>query len=248
VQRAALLLSLAVLLAPAAQAAAAQEAARADGGAGANCFGPPCGYITPIVDLEFPSKPKCSGAPGNIDLAKCVQLPAKGQSVTFEGTFRYYWKLSEDLTYPPGQEPVQVSFSGVSTNPKWLTFKMDPPSITIDAVALVSPANMRIDQSTPGSPIIYYDYQLPIKVTFTHSGDPDQAALDKMAAKGGVTDVFVKAKSSASGAYFKEGFGVESFRFSTASVMPPATASHGAPGGFLAPLLGIAVAAFARRR
>ncbi|MEA3204332.1 MAG: hypothetical protein QOI63_2012 [Thermoplasmata archaeon] len=236
-KRVAALLSLLVFLAPVAQAEAA-----------AKCGGPPCGYVTPIVDMQFDGKPKCSGAPGAIDLAKCIPLPAKGQSVSFTGTFRYYWKLSEDLTYPPGQDPVVVSFSGVSTNPKWLTFKVDPPTITIDAVALVSPLNMRLDQSNPSAPVVYYDYQQPVTVTFTHSGDPDQLALDKMAAKGGVTDVFVKAKSSASGTYFKEGFGVQFFRFDTSSLLPTATPTHSAPGGFLAPLAGLFLAVLARRR
>jgi uncharacterized protein (TIGR03382 family) len=235
-------LSALALLAPLAQAALAPVAVDGSGCA------PPCGYITPIVDLTFKDKPVCGGAAGSIDLAKCIQLPAPGKTVSFDGTFRYYWKLSEDLTYPPGQEPVVVTFSGVSTNPKWLTFKMEPASITIDAVALVSPTNMKVDQTDPASPVVYYDFQAPIKVTFTRGGDPDAAQLDKIAAKGGVTDVFVKAKSSASGTYFKEGFGVESFRFATASLLPPATTSHGAPAGFLAPLAGLAVALLARRR
>lgn len=237
-------LVLLVFLAPWAQAAAALQLEPAYGAA---CASPPCGYITPIVEMDFPSKPKCTSEAGAVDLAKCIQLPAKGQSVSFDGTFRYYWKLSEDLTYPPGQDPVVVTFSGVSTNPAWMAFKVDPPTITIDAVALVSPANMRLDQTNPSAPVVYYDFKAPIKVTFTHGGDPDQAALDKIAAKGGVTDVLLKAKTSASGTYFKEGFGVESFRFATASLLP-AAASHGAPGGLLAPLLGVALAAFARRR
>jgi hypothetical protein len=245
VQKLVPLLAALAFLAPVAQAAASLPDAPIPD---ARCAGPPCGYITPIVDMEFPSKPKCSGSVGSIDLSKCIPLPAKGQSVSFDGTFRYYWKLSEDLTYPPGQDPVVVSFSGVSTNPKWMGFKIDPPTITIDAVALVSPTNMKVDQSNPSSPVVYYDFEAPIKVTFTHTGDPDQAALGKIASKGGITDVFVKAKSSASGAYFKEGFGVESFRFATATLLPPATPTHSAPGGFLAPLVGIAVAALARRR
>ncbi|MCA1810827.1 MAG: hypothetical protein LC623_02315 [Halobacteriales archaeon] len=242
-------LSLLVLLLPTAQAGATLQALAAPAASAASgCAGPPCGYITPIVDLEFADKPKCSGSPGSIDLAKCIPVPAKGQSVSFTGTFRYYWKLSEDLTYPPGQEPVVVSFSGVSTNPKWLTFKIEPATITIDAVALVSPQNMRVDRSNPSSPVIYYDFQAPVTVTFTHSGDPDAAALEKIVAKGGIADVYVKAKSSASGAYFKEGFGVESFRFNAAPLLPQQDASNRAPGGFLAPLLGLCIAALARRR
>ncbi|HEX2065718.1 MAG TPA: hypothetical protein VHI93_02800 [Candidatus Thermoplasmatota archaeon] len=215
--------------------------------AAAECGGPPCGYITPLVDLDFAGKPRCAGSPGAVELAKCIPLPAKGGSVSFTGTFRYYWKLSEDLTYPPGQEPVVVTFSGVSTNPKWMTFQVEPATVTLDAATLLSPAHMKVDQSNPSSPAIYYDFQVPIKVTFTRSGDPDTAALEKLAAKGGVADLFVKARSSASGAYFKEGFGVESFRFNAASLLPSPD-PRGAPGGFLAPLAGIALAALFRRR
>lgn len=215
--------------------------------AAAECAGPPCGYITPLVDLEFPDKPRCPGSREAAEVAKCIPLPATGKSVSFTGTFRYYWKLSEDLTYPPGQEPVVVTFSGVSTNPKWMAFKVEPATVTLDAATLVSPLHMRVDDSNPSSPVLYYDFQVPVKVTFTRSGDPDAAALEKLAAKGGVADFFVKAKSSASGAYFKEGFGVESFRFNAASLLP-APEPRGAPGAFLAPLAGIALAALLRRR
>ncbi|HUR61771.1 MAG TPA: hypothetical protein VM286_05340 [Candidatus Thermoplasmatota archaeon] len=258
-------LSMAMLLLPAAQATAEDLVA-----ASALCAGPPCGYITPIVDMEFAAKQKCPGSPGSIDLSKCTPVPARDQSVEAKGTFRYYWKESEDLTYPPdAQQPVVVTFSGVSTNPKWLTFKVEPASITIDAVALMDPRNLVVDQSNPASPVVYYEYKQDITVTFTHSGDPDAAALQKVAAKKGLVELFLKAKSSASGTYFKEGFGVESFRFDGRSVADPSVVTRtmtqvdngvtrtvtvterptqAAPAGLLAPMAGLALALLAMRR
>jgi hypothetical protein len=237
----ALIALLAVAFAPLAHAA--------PGASAADCAGmPPCGYITPIVDMEMEGKPKCV-ASSPADLAKCTPLPAKGQSVAFSGTFRYYWKLSEDLTYPPDPgQPITVTFSGVSNNPQWMAFKVEPDTITIDTVALFNPQNMRVDQSNPSAPILYYDYRAPLKITFTRVGDPDQASLDKIAGKLGVLQVFVKAKSSTSGTYFKEGFGVESFGFDASSLLAKASSSHASPAGVLAPLAGLAVAAARYRR
>jgi len=214
----------------------------------AACAGPPCGYITPIVDVDVASKPKCPGSPGSVDLSKCIPLPAKGQSVSFDAVFHYGWKISEDLTYPPGQDPVVVTFSGVSTNPKWMTMKVDPATITIDAVALMNPQNMCPDTTNPTAPVSYCFTQ-PVKITFTHAEDPDAAAIQKVVAKAGLVEMFVKAKSSASGQYFKEGFGVESFRFDARSVLPPPATSHSSPAnGLLAPLAAFAVALLVRRR
>jgi hypothetical protein len=261
-------LSLAVLAAPVVQGTA-QGIATPAAAQPIQCAGPPCGYITPIIDLEFSDKPKCSGTPGHIDLSKCIPLPEKGKSVTFTGTLRYYWKESEDLTYPPDpQQDVVVTFSGVSTNPKWLPLKVDPPTLSITAVDLLDPRNLVVDQSNPSSPVVYYEYKAEIKATFTHQGDPDAAAANKVAAKGGLSEVFLKAKSSASGTYFKEGFGVESFRFDARSVAPaPGTIvttttdasgakqtvtltqpAHAAPAAVLALLGGLGIALLAKRR
>lgn len=247
--------SLAMLLVPAVQAAGSAVALDTSC---AERAGPPCGYITPIVDMQF-DKPACPGSPATLDVSKCIPLPEKGKSVSFKGMFRYYWKESEDLTYPPGvdtssvppsQDPVVVTFSGVSTNPKWLTFAVEPKSITIDAVALLDPRNLVVDQSNPSSPVVYYMFKQEITVTFTHSGDPDAAAVQKVVAKHGLVESFLKAKTSASGTYFKEGFGVESFRFDGRSVLPAAVpTNHSAPdGALLAPLGGLAFALAMRRR
>ena len=241
-------LAVLVFLLPAVQATAL---ASASGASSAACAAAPCGYITPIVDMQFDSKPKCSGSAATVDLTKCIPLPDKGKSISFEGTFHYTWKESEDLTYPPDpQQAVQVSFSGVSTNPKWLTFKIEPATLTIDAVALLDPRNLCPDMTTPATPVVYYCYTAPIKVTFTHSGDPDAAALQKIKAKGGVAEVFLKAKSGQSGQYFKEGFGVESFRFDAHKLLPTvATTTKASPaGGLLAPLLAFALAGLVTRR
>jgi MYXO-CTERM domain-containing protein len=54
----------------------------------------------------------------------------------------------------------------------------------------------------------------PVKVTFTRNavGD-DEKSLQRIERAQGVAQVFLKAKSSASGQYYKEAFGVEEFRF-----------------------------------
>jgi hypothetical protein len=187
---------------------------------------PPCGYIQPFVNIDIDGKKPCKKA----DHTDCAPLPALGQTVTFKGRFQYYWKLSEDLTYP-ATDPIQVSFGGVASNPKWLTFSVEPKSLAIQPTDLVSPAYIKVDQSGP-SPVVYYWYEQPITITVKHASDPSQAELDRVAAKDGTAILLVKAKTSASGAYYKEGFGTEDFRFDATSLL-----STTGEGGTVVPVL-----------
>lgn len=252
----AFLASAALLLAtlPAASAETAQPPA-----AGA-CLGaaaaPPCGYIVPQLALDFPDKPACKAATlgGEVDLSTCLQMPAAGESLVQEGVLRWYWDITQDGTYPADpMQPIVISFTGTATNPEWLDVQVEPASFTLDAVALASPLNMKTESEDPTAPQVWFWFERPITVTLTRTGDPDPAGLEKIGNSGGVQKVFLKAKSNASGAYFKEAFGVEEFRFNAYSDPAIATSAGGdsqdAPGVGLVALLGaVALALVASRR
>src|SRR5688572_33473354 len=115
---------------------------------------------------------------------------------------------------------------------------------------MVHPDNYRTDANTKQ---VWFWFEQPITVTITRTGDPAPADLEKVSNANGVQKVFLKAKSNASGSYFKEAFGVEEFRFD-ASQDPAVVASNGdsqdAPGLgplALAGVLGLALLAFRRR-
>ncbi len=249
---------LALLLAPLAASAAPapatasplEPASMACASAAAN--GPPCGYIQPFVNIEVADKKPCRKA----DHSDCMKVPDMGQSVEFKAKFQYYWKLSEDLTYPPDAQQtladpntaIPITFSGVASNPKWLTFSVEPKSLAIASADLVNPTNTKLDQSGP-NPVLYYWFERDITITLKHSGDPTPAEMDRLAAKGGTSILLVKAKTGANGAYFKEGFGTEDFRFDASSLLAPASSGKTSPSsGLLAGLGVLALAAAARRR
>jgi MYXO-CTERM domain-containing protein len=110
------------------------------------------------------------------------------------------------------------------------------------------------------SPILWFEYVMDITVTVTRTGDPTQADVDRMADRQGVIPVFIKARSSESGAYYREAFGIEEFRFqgvadpevareiAEATAMPAAEEAPGlAPVAVLA-LLGAVLLVRRRRR
>lgn len=220
--------------------------------ASASGAAPPCGYIVPQLALDFPDKPACKSASlgGAVDLSKCLKLPAKGQSVKQDGILRWYWDITQDGDYPiDPMTPIVIQFTGTATNPKWLSIKVDPESFTLDAVAMGNPQNLKTD---PAKPQVWFWFEKPISVTITRTGDPSPAELTKIANAGGVQKIFLKAKSNASGAYYKEAFGVEEFRFNAYSdpaITPAASSSKGSPGlGPLALLGALALALVAVRR
>lgn len=257
----ALLASAVLLAALLPLASAGQEPVVGDVGQGA-CLAdaaasPPCGYIVPQLALDFPDKPTCKAESlgGPVDLATCLELPPVGQSVTQEGMLRWYWDMTQDGTYPADpQVPIVIQFTGTATNPSWLDLKVEPESFTLDAVALMNPVNTKNDVADdPATPQVWFWFERPITITITRTADPDAAGLEKIGNAGGVQKVFLKAKSNASGAYFKEAFGVEEFRFNAYSdPVIEETADPGsqeAPGlGFVALLGVVAVALLASRR
>lgn len=241
------LLASAVLLAALLPTASAEEPAGAQTlAACASGAAPPCGYIVPQLALDFPDKPACKAETlgGPVDLATCLTLPAPGESVTQAGVLRWYWDITQDGTYPSDpQVPIVIQFTGTATNPAWLDVQVEPESFTLDAVALASPLNMKVDTDDPAAPQVWFWYEQPITVTITRTGDPDAAGLEKIGNAGGVQKVFLKAKSNSSGAYFKEAFGVEEFRFNAYSdPVIQETAGPGSqesPGAGLVALLGV---------
>ena len=219
----------------------------------ADCALPPCGYIVPQMALDFPDKPLCKAATlgGQVDLTTCMTLPAPGESVTQQGTLRWYWDITQDGTYPiDPMVPIVIAFSGTATNPSYLDLKVEPASFTLDAVAMVHPDNLKVDAATTQ---VWFWFEKPITVTITRSGEPNEADLEKVSNAGGVQKVFLKGKSNASGTYFKEAFGVEEFRFNASqdpAVVANNSDSQDAPGlGALSLLgvLGLALLALRRR-
>lgn len=215
---------------------------------------PPCGYINPILDLHFPDKPVCTTTGGDIDLAKCIPLPAVGAAVSFSGTVRWYWKLSEDGTYPPDTDKdIEITFSSVTNNPTWLPFKVEPPTYKISAVDLFDPRNTKVDDSGP-NPVVYYWFERPINVTFTRDGSPSAEAASKIAARDGLLETYIRGRSTPSGTTFNAAFGGEYFRFNATSLAPqavPVNTSPGPPGiaivGAVAAAVAVAVVRKARR-
>ena len=217
---------------------------------------PPCGYITPILDLDFPDKPKCPGTPGSadparaVDPSKCVPLPAEGAPLKFNGTVRWYWKESEDLTYPADpNQPIVITFGGTATNPTWLKFKVTPESYTLTSADLFDPRNVR-NSTVAGQPVVYFWFERPVEVTFERHGGPEAGEMERFTERGGVQPVYVKAKSTASGGFYKESFGGEEFRFNATSLLAPVTqaTTHASPAPVAAGMAPVAVLAARRRR
>ena len=219
--RAALLLALALVVAMA-PAHAAPEAAPATLAAAclATAASPPCGYIVPQISLEFPDKPPCRAETlgGPVDLSACLALPPVGGQAVQEGMMRFSWDVTQDGTYPPdascaapGTPCIVVSFSGTSTNPKWVTLSIEPAEVVIEAADFADPANLRVTQETQQ---VVFMLEVPLTVTFKRTGlGDDEASQKRIERAQGATQVFLKAKSSANGQYYKEAFGVEEFRF-----------------------------------
>lgn len=221
--------------------------------AGCKAAAPPCGYINPILDLDFPDKPVCTKTGGAIDLGKCIPLPAVGESTSFSGTVRWYWKLSEDGTYPPDtSQAIEITFTSVTSNPTWLPFKVEPEKYTIAAVDLLDPRNTKVDDSGP-SPVLYYWFERPVNVTFTRDGLPSVEAAAKIASRDGLLETYIRGRSTPSGTTFNAAFGGEYFRFNATSLAAqsgPSNASPGLTGGavLIAVALGGAVLVSRRSR
>lgn len=200
----------------------------------AECSAPPCGYITPILDMEFEGKQPCGG----IQLIysegppqDCDPIMENGGSHAYDGVVRWYWEMSEDGTYAkePGKD-IEISFSSTGTNPKWIDVEVTGPNMedgrfVIDDAALVHPDNIRTDEDNK----VWFWYEEEITATFTRTGDPGTADLQRIESREGVIPFFVKAKSTESSQRFRESFGVEEFRFLTCNDVGIANAVEACP-------------------
>ena len=177
---------------------------------------PPCGYIVPLMDLDFPEKPLCVAELGQApDPNLCIPLPALGESITYNGTMRWYWEITEDGIYPNDVgTDIEIVFSGTASNPKWMNFEVTPAAFTITTADLFSPDNL-VTKEKPGSqtPAVWFSFDRDISITITRTGDPSDADLTRIGTKGDIQNLFMKAKSTSSGDRYKESFGVEEFRF-----------------------------------
>ncbi len=229
--RLALLASVALLMAalPTATAQTVDLPTSTEAPAAAACLdaadAPPCGYIVPQLTLDFPEKPLCRAESlgGPIDLSKCLALPKVGEPIVQEGILRFSWDITQDGTYPPDAACAQstatggtegcivITFSGTATNPKWVDVAIEPETIVLDMTQMASQDNIKVNQDTQQ---VMFQLERPVKVTFTRNalGDDDKS-VQRIERAQGVAQVFLKAKSSASGQYYKEAFGVEEFRF-----------------------------------
>lgn len=181
-----------------------------------DCAAVPCGYVTPIIDLEFEGKPGC-GTGGALGVAvsgdNCIAIPEIGQSVTFQGTLRWYWDITNDAIYPNDPlTPIAFDFSGTRNNPDWIDFSVEPSTFELNTQDLFNPLNW--DIQTEGTvAVIDYDFQQPITITFTRTGEVSEKSIEKMQNRDGVLPFFLKAHSTASGNHYMEAYGLEEFRF-----------------------------------
>lgn len=246
------LVAAAVLFAPLATANAEGPDNQA---AAPECAEPPCGYITPIIDLVFPDKLDCgTGAVLGAEPspADCLAPPTASQPVVMQGTLRWYWDASYEGTYPADpSEPIEISFGKTSTHPSWIDFSVEPSTFTIDNVALLDPTNFIFEQKDDGTVIVFFWFEEPITVTFSRTGEPSQADIESMNKQSGVQQVFVKVKSTSSGTQFKESYGIELFKFHGANdpdVVGLIDASEAAPAPGLWLAVPALLAAAIRRR
>ena len=225
------------------------------------CAGPPCGYIVPLLALDFPDKPHCPGYGADVNRSMCIPLPALGGAFKAEGTMTWYWNVSQDGIYP--NEPTQdiVVRLGASTiNPAGLELAVEPAAVTLTTVDLLDPRRYVVD-AEHGNRVLYV-YEVPITVTLTRTGDVDTGGREndvwngftpedreRIETQGGYAAAFLRATSNASGDRFKEGFGLEEFRFSDPGFAGGEQGrSASAPVGPVLAASLLALAAFVRMR
>jgi len=183
--------------------------------------GPPCGYITPLMDIDLPAKPMCGL--GKIrfseeDRANCLPLPANGGSVVLEGTLTWGWKISDDGVYPNDpMTDIVINFPGASGTPDWMDVQVEPSEFRISTATLADPQYLVTDTTDPAAPVFWYHFERPIKVTVTRTGDPTAEDLAKLHSQRqpppDIQPVFVKARSNPSGNYYTSAFAVDIIQF-----------------------------------
>ncbi|HLF15885.1 MAG TPA: hypothetical protein VI796_00400, partial [Candidatus Thermoplasmatota archaeon] len=212
----------------------------------------PCGWVNPLIRLDFPQKPPCgAGLPPAtpLDRSTCLALPAVGEPVGFDGTLSWYWDVSNEGFYPndPANDIV-ISFGGTASNPAWMALTVEPATLTLTTADFIDPANYRTVGDDPLATRLFFWYERPLHVTLERTGPPGPGDAESVAARDGTVAFFLKARSTESSERIKAGFGVEEFRFD-ASADPDLGASKEAPAPALpVALASLAAAALIRRR
>ena len=206
----------------------------------------PCGFIAPIVDLQFPGRPHCPGPPSMAEPDQCIPLLADGESLTLRGNLSVSFNMNEEVY--PIEEPIVVTFAARTS---WLKPVVEPATFTIRQEDLADPQNLRPDTSGP-TPVVWFDYRRPIEATFTRNGGPNATEQARIQSWGGIQTVYLAATTTASGAYYYASSGGEEFRFDAREFLQPetsSTTSAQAPApSVLVALVVAALAAVARRR
>jgi hypothetical protein len=220
---------------------------------GPSCASPPCGYIVPFVTLSFPNRPRCDLTDAGIAGPHCTPPPGQNASLVYDGVVTYSWRESEDLTYPvdPNQ-PIVISFSGIATNPAWLSYKMEPDKLTLTQADMANPQNYRPDQSGGTTPVVWFWYNHTLKLTLTTTRAPDADELRDLETRSGVQDFYIKAKTTPSGNFYQAGFGGSQFRFNGTGLLGTLAASGSTTSspawGVAGPAATLVIAAVAGRR
>jgi MYXO-CTERM domain-containing protein len=242
--------------AAASEAAGVLHGAPVTGAMDAACTSPPCGYITPIIDLVFPDKLDCGtghtlGAEASPE--DCMTPPTADHPVPLDGTIRWYWDASYEGTYPadPAQ-PITITFGKTSTHPAWIDFAIEPSEFVIDNLVLFNPQNLKLEEKPDGTYAVFFWFEQPVTITFTRSGEPSADDLDAMRKQDGVQQIFVKVKSTSSGTQYKEAYGIELFKFhggNDPQVKPQVEEeAEPTPVGALVPVAALGAALYVRRR
>ncbi len=202
----------------------AEDSAWGAEAAGMACAWPPCGWILPVLDFDVPDKLPCGG--GRILYSvgppdDCFEMLQPGETRVYPAKFVMKWEITDEGTYPKeiGTDIV-ISFSGTGGNVPWIALDIAGENMTdgtyrLDDAALVDPDNLRRITTADGRETVWFWFERAIEISFSRDGGPSTQELRELEGRQGVMPYFLKARSSDSGPRFKEGFGIEEFRFNT---------------------------------
>lgn len=158
--------------------------------AGAADCAVPCGYIYPLILLQFP----------DYDGVNPV-APDDGKRV-LPGTLTYQWDVTNEgyAVQDPAQDVV-VTFE-YPKKPAWLDARIEPSEVPIQLL----PIHLDPDENDPAGGSTYYRYSVPVTLTIEAKAEaPADAVYSK---------VLIFAKSTESGLY-KPAYGIKEVRVAT---------------------------------
>ncbi len=207
-----------------------------------------CSQVTPIVGLEFDGKQPCMFTyEGTYD--GCEELPAVGESRTYEGRVRWNWDVDQcSSTGGVLQGDMFFEFSSSALSPKWLPVTFEPATITVPLNEYYDPTSLDVD-STQNR--IYSEQTRDVAVTFTMERQPTAGELEELRQRDHAARVFLKVLAQGTGS--SDAFGITQFVFDTSDLAateeviehPP---DQQVPALPVTILLGIVLVAALRRR